>query len=241
MIDFICGFLIGSLSLIPGISSDLALIALNKYEEYILILSNLKNIKKKELFIIIRIIIGIFIGIFAVANLLEWLFMYYPKVTLYTLVILIILALPNFYKNEIKTIKFNKIYFMIGIITILIMYILLNKTYSPVVVDYPALTFTFLISFAFYGFIDGILTITPGVSGSMVMMMLNVYYLYKSYAANIWDTPIFLLPLSLYLLADGFGIIIGSKINAYFLKKNRDKFLSLIWGFVIMSLIIIFL
>ena len=130
---------------------------------------------------------------------------------------------------------------MIGIITILIMYILLNKTYSPVVVNYPKLTIPFLITFAFYGLIDGILTITPGVSGSMVMMMLNVYYLYKSYAANIWTTPIFLLPLSLYLLFDGLGIIVGSKINAYFLKKNRNKFLSLIWGFVIMSLIIIFL
>ena len=202
MIDFICGFLIGALSLIPGVSSDLALIALNKYEEYILLLSNLKNIKKKELFIILKIILGIFIGIFSIANILEWLFLHYPKITLYSLVFLIILTLPNFYKKEIKPIKFNKIYFMLGLIVILIMYIFLNKTYAPVVIEYPKLTLPFLIIFSFYGLLDGILTITPGVSGSMVMMMLNVYYLYKSYVANIWIKPIFIIPLLVYLIGE---------------------------------------
>lgn len=241
MIDLICGFLIGSLSLIPGISSDMALIVLNKYEDYILILGNLKKCTKKEWFIIFRIVIGAIIGIFSVANILEWLFLYYPKVTLYTLVFLLICTLPNFYKKEIKTIKFNKYYFMFGLITILLMYILLNKTYAPVVIEYPKLTLWFLISFSFYGAIDGILTITPGISGSMVMMMLNVYYLYKSYSANIFITPIFILPLAVYLIGDLIGIAIGSKINAYFITNHRDKFMSLIWGFILMSLIIIFL
>jgi len=241
MIDLICGFLIGSLSLIPGISSDMALIALNKYEDYILILGNLKKCKKCEWFIILRIIIGAIFGIFFAANILEWLFLYYPKITLYTLVFLLLCTLPNFYKKEIKPIKFNKFYFMFGIITILLMYILLNKTYTPVVIEYPKITLWFLISFSFYGCIDGILTITPGVSGSMVMMILNVYYLYKSYAANMWISPIFILPLAIYLIGDLFGILIGSKINSYFIINHRDKFMSLIWGFILMSLIIILL
>jgi len=241
MIDLICGFLIGSLSLIPGISSDMALIALNKYEDYILILGNLKKCKKFEWFIILRIIIGAIIGIFSTANILEWLFLYYPKITLYTLVFLLLCTLPNFYKKEIKPIKFNKFYFMFGIITILLMYIFLNKTYAPVVIEYPKITLWFLLSFSFYGCIDGILTITPGVSGSMVMMILNVYYLYKSYAANMWITPIFILPLTIYLIGDLLGILIGSKINSYFIINHRDKFMSLIWGFILMSLIIILL
>ena len=241
MIDLICGFLIGSLSLIPGISSDMALIALNKYEEYILILGNLKKCKKKDWCIIFKIIIGSIIGIFSTANILEWLFLYYPKITLYTLVFLLLCTLPNFYKKEIKTITFNKTYFFIGIITILLMYILLNKTYTPVIIKYPKLTLYFLITFSFYGCIDGILTITPGISGSMVMMMLNIYYLYKSYAANIFITPIFILPITIYLIGDLIGILIGSKINAYFITNHRNKFMSLIWGFILMSLIIIFL
>ena len=241
MIDLICGFLIGSLSLIPGISSDMALIVLNKYEQYILILGNLHKCTKQEWFVILRIIIGSIVGIFATANILEWLFLYYPKLTLYTLVFLLICTLPNFYKKEIKTIKFNKIYFLIGIITIILMFIFLNKTIPQVVVEYPKLTLWFLVSFSFYGCIDGILTITPGISGSMVMMMLNVYYLYKSYAANMFTTSIFVLPLSLYLLGDLIGILIGSKINAYFIINHRDKFMSLIWGLILMSLLIIFL
>lgn len=241
MIDLICGFLIGSLSLIPGISSDMALIALNKYEDYILILGNLKKRKKKEWFIILRIIIGSIIGIFSTANILEWLFLYYPKITLYTLVFLLICTLPNFYKKEIKTIKFNKFYFLFGLITILLIYILLNKSYTPIVIEYPKISILFLISFSIYGTIDGILTITPGVSGSMVMMILNIYYLYKSYAANIFKNPIFILPLAIYLIGDLIGILIGSKINAYFITKHRNKFMSLIWGFILMSLIIIFL
>lgn len=239
MIDLICGFLIGSLSLIPGISSDIALIALDKYEEYIFILSNLRSAKKREWFIIFKILIGTILGILLSANILEWLFSNYPKITLYTLVFLLICTLPNFYKKEIKTIKFNKFYFMFGLIIILLMYIFLNTTTPQIVVEYPKITILFLISFAFYGTLDGILTITPGVSGSMVMMMLNVYYLYKSYAANIFTKPIFLLPLSFYLIGDLIGIIIGSKINAYFISNYRDKFMSLVWGLVLMSLIII--
>ena len=241
MIDLFCGFLIGSLSLIPGISSDMALIALDKYEEYILILGNIKKCKKKERFIILKIIIGSIIGIFSTANILEWLFLYYPKTTLYTLVFFLLCTLPNFYKKEIKTINFNKIYFLIGIITIILIFILFKQSISEVVTTYPKLTISFLLLFSFYGCIDGILTITPGVSGSMVMMMLNVYYLYKSYAANMWTTPIFILPLAIYLIGDLLGILIGSKINAYFIINQKDKFMSLIWGFILMSLIIIFL
>ena len=112
---------------------------------------------------------------------------------------------------------------------------------SPKIIhSYPRLTITFLFIFSLCGALDGFITILPGVSGSMVMMILGPYYLYKSYLAHLSLANItFLIPLLLYFIGDLLGIYLGSHLSLYLLEKHRSLTISLTLGFVIMSLFLI--
>ena len=86
--------------------------------------------------------------------------------------------------------------------------------------------------------LDGFITILPGISGSMVMMILGPYYLYKSFLAKI--NLIYVLPLSLYLIGDLLGIYLGSLFANKMLSKHRNEFISTLLGMMFTSTIILF-
>ena len=83
--------------------------------------------------------------------------------------------------------------------------------------------------------------IFPGVSGSMVLLVLGWYHLFKGYIANVttFDLKI-LIPLCFIAIGVGLGIIISSKLSSYLLKNHKNKTMSFILGLVLMSAIVIF-
>ena len=93
--------------------------------------------------------------------------------------------------------------------------------------------------FIICGFIDGFITVIPGISGSMIMMILGPYYLYKSISANVLTHPIYLIPLLFYFLGDFSGIALGAKFTTKFINKFHNISNSLILGFIVASLFII--
>ena len=88
--------------------------------------------------------------------------------------------------------------------------------------------------------LDGFITILPGISGSMVMMILGPYYLYKSFLAKLnFHNLIYILPLGLYLIGDLIGIYLGSLFANKMLSKHRNEFVSTILGMMFTSTIIL--
>ncbi|MGM9835055.1 MAG: undecaprenyl phosphate translocase family protein [Bacilli bacterium] len=231
MKNFHIGFIIGLTSLIPGISAG-TIIYIS--DEYTYITSLISNFKKsiKELTILFT---GILLGVLSFSKIIEFLFFHYYSLTMFILVLIMFI---NFLKVLPNYSKLNLFYIFIGII-IIYLTSLSNNDYDVVITNFPKLTIPFLILFSVFGFIDGFLTITPGISGSMVMMILGPYYLYKSYLANLTKNIIFALPLLFYFLGDLIGIIIGSKISLSLLKKHPLIFNNIIIGMVIASIIIL--
>lgn len=231
MKNFIMGLIIGITSLIPGISAGTIIYVSNEFDYITNIITNFKrNIKS-----IFLLLLGIIIGVIIFSKIVEFMFTYIPFETIY---LFIGFLLFNF-KETLKTHKnLHIIYISIGILLIYILSFFSIST-EPVITSYPKLTPFFLLLFALSGCLDGFLTITPGISGSMVMMILGPYYLYKSYLANITKNPIFIIPLLCYLIGDIIGIYLGSRISIYLLKRHQKIFSNIIIGMVLISIILL--
>ena len=90
------------------------------------------------------------------------------------------------------------------------------------------------------GAISGAAMLFPGISGSMVLLVLGYYYLYKSYVSNVTSfEPMVLIPLIFIAIGVGIGIIGSAKLTTYLLDNYRQKTMSLILGLVMMSGIVI--
>ncbi len=232
---FFTGFLVGVVSLIPGISGGTILILMKKYE----IVSNaISNFKQKENHILLlSLVLGIFLGTITFARVIELFFYFAPNCTLILFSGFVLFSIPDLIKSE--KMKPNILWIFLGALAIYILSTL-SVTSAPIILDYPKITILFLISFSFYGLLDGFFTILPGVSGSMVMMIIGPYYLYKSYLANLnFQNIIFLVPLLCYFLGDVLGFFIGSKVSLYFLKHLRNIFMSFVLGMVIASALVL--
>lgn len=232
---FFTGFLIGIASLIPGISGGTILVLTKQYNHIAYVISNYK--KKENLITILLLIIGILLGTVTFARIIEFFFYFFPNETMIIFSSFILFHLPKLIKTEIK--KPKLLWFILGIILIWLLSFW-AKDIDKVILEYPKITLLFLIYFGFCGTIDGFFTIIPGISGSMIMMILGPYFLYKSYLANLnFATIYFLIPLFFYFLGDLFGFFLGSKFSIHFINKNRSIFFSIIFGMVLASAILL--
>lgn len=232
---FFTGFLIGVVSLIPGISGGTILVLMKKYDIVSQAITHFKNKENRQLLFIL--ILGIFLGTITFARIIELLFYLAPNCTFILFSGFVLFSIPDFIKSE--KIKPNLFWLFLGMLIIYILS-LLSVSSPPVVVEYPKLTLLFLLLFSLSGMIDGFFTILPGISGSMIMMILGPYFLYKSYLANLnFSNFIFAIPLLCYFLGDLFGFYLGSKVSLYFLKKHRKIFMSFVLGMVLMSAFIL--
>lgn len=232
---FFTGFLIGVVSLIPGISGGTILVLMKKYEEVSCAISNFKQ--KENKIMLFFLVLGIILGTITFARIIELCFYFAPNCMFILFSGFILFSIPDFIKTE--KIKPNLFWFILGTMIIYFLSMFSTAT-NPVVLEYPKITFLFLIFFSLSGMIDGFFTILPGVSGSMVMMILGPYFLYKSYLANLsLQNLVFLIPLLCYFLGDIFGFYLGSKVSLYFLKKHRKVFMSFVLGMVLMSALLL--
>ena len=82
--------------------------------------------------------------------------------------------------------------------------------------------------------------IFPGISGSMVMLVLGKYEMIRSYIDQITtlDINIF-IKLGIFGIGALLGIVFSSKVLSSLLTKHKGKTVSLILGFIIASALIL--
>ena len=228
---FIIGLFIGITSLIPGISGGTILYLSGEYNNFTIYLKNIR----KHYFLFMKLILGAVIGLLSFAKILELAFSYYPLITKLFLAYLVLFSLPSFLKKT--NLKVNPFLFFLGIIVIFFLNYLVPAI--PFVVSDIKITFPFLIFFTLAGFLDGFITIIPGISGSMIMMILGPYYLYKSLCANFFQHPLYLIALLGYFMGDFSGIYWGAKFTDKIVNKHPQSSNSLIFGFITGSLLVI--
>lgn len=226
------GILIGAGAILPGISSGVLCVIFGIYEDLLnCVLNFFKNIKENFKYLF-PIAIGSVVGIVLFGNILKFLFLAYPIQIKFIFIGLILGSIPALVKTCTSKTKFEPSYLIFTFITLLLgifLVILEKKVTRFASVNY---NFFFLI---FSGFIMSAGIIIPGVSNTLILMLLGIYEYYLD-AVSIIYLP-FLFPLCI-------GIFIGSlffmKLTKFLLDNYYPQTFFAIIGFTIGSVFVLY-
>ena len=230
--DIIKGIFIGAGAILPGISSGVLCVIFGIYEKLLdSVLNFFKEVKNNFKFLF-PIIIGGFIGVISFTRIIEYLLYKYPLQTKSIFVGFILggaILLFRDINKEGKSKTKNYICLIISLVIGFLMVILKDKIEIN---SLENVSFAYLI---FCGFLMSFGIIVPGVSSTIILMLLRIYPLYLNSVSNLY------LPV---LIPMGIGIIIGSLILMKGIKVLLDKFYAqtmyAIIGFTIGSTFVLF-
>ena len=222
---------------IPGVSGGTIAVVTKIFDR--LVESITPNIKKliKNMPFLLPVAIGMAIGVFLTAKLLDHLFTNYYVPTQLFFMGLIIGSVPIIMrecKKESSRIRpINLIPFFIGVLFMTAL-LFLNEGQS-LFTEGAALSARDIVLYLITGFISAVAMIIPGLSGSMIMKVFGVYDSIIGAVANL-NIPV--------LLIFGAGVILGVfaavKIIDIVLKKFRQGTYCLILGLIMGSVLHIY-
>lgn len=232
------GFFIGIANVIPGVSGGTIALIVGLYEKLINTISHFtKNIKENILFIL-PIGIGMLLSILIASGIIDSSYKNFPLATTLFFIGLVLGGVPFSYK-KIKNKKniSNWFIFLITFSLVIIM-ALLNGTETFNTVSLENLNLFDYIKLFLIGVIASGTMIIPGVSGSLVLMLLGYYYpiinLIKelTHFNNLGNNIVLALVF-------GLGIIIGiigfAKLIELLFKKYENKTYYGVLGFIVAS------
>ena len=233
ILNFCMGILMGAGAILPGISSGVLCVIFGIYEKLVNSVLNLfKNFKEHFLFLF-PISLGIFIGVLALGNILKYLFNTFPIQTKLAFIGLILGEIPILFKKANNGKGFRLHYLLYLLLTFIIGFLLIileNKLNIPLFKT-ENVNFLYLI---LCGFLMSIGIVVPGVSSSVILMILGVYHIYLSAVSSL--NLVILIPI-------GIGIIIGGilflHLIKYLLEHYYTKTFYCIIGFVLGSVLIL--
>lgn len=235
---FLKGMGMGAANVIPGVSGGTIALITGIFENLIdsiksfdlkaiqlLLKFKIKDfIKHTNLFFLIAVLSGAMVSVFSLAKLLEFLFDNYP-IYVWSFFFGLILASVYFVGRTIE--KWN-----LSVITTFIIgtgIAIALSTLSPATQND---SFLYLI---ICGIVAMCSMILPGLSGSFVLILLGNYELVMIKAVSNVDLRI-LFPVA---LGAGGGIIIFSHLLSWVYKKYKDQTISILTGFILGSLAIL--
>lgn len=242
--NIVGGVAVGIANIIPGVSGGTMLVILGIFDRLMASISDVFKIKsldrKASILFLFQVLLGAGIGVVAFAKVVDWLFAHYATQTFFWFIGLVIFSVPSLMRNEMKGHKVSAPYLMLGILMIaLIAWFSPEKTDLTIQV-FPVITGGHLLLMVVVGMISGAAMLFPGVSGSMLMLIIGQYYLFKSYVANVTTFQLdVLIPLVFLAGGIGLGILISAKLTSYLLKHSRRQTVSLILGLIVASAIIL--
>lgn len=217
----------GTIALITGIFERLinAIKSFNGRALKLLFKANFKGFAiHTDLWFLISIVVGIAIAIVSLARLFDYLFTHYP-VYIWAYFFGLVLASVYFVGKTISSWKPSVIIsFILG--TTLAVAITFLSPANP-----NANFFYLMLS----GVVAVCSMILPGLSGSFVLILMGNYQLVAIEAINNRDLGI-LFPV---LLGGGLGLLAFSHFLSWLLKSYKDQTISLLTGFILGSLSIL--
>lgn len=239
---FFGGIAVGIANIIPGVSGGTMLVIFNLFEKLNYSISDVfkrkTDTRKESIFFILKVVIGMLIGIVGFAKVLGFTLEHIEAETIFWFMGLILFSIPIIVKKELKEEKFNIIFFLIGVgLIALLEYFNLHGGLSNTGDDGSLLSYLILVGL---GVIGGAAMIFPGISGSMVFLVLGKYEMVRGYVDKVTSLDIgIFIKLGVLALGAVIGIVIFAKLITNLLNKHRGKIVSLILGFIIASALIL--
>ena len=240
ILDVLRGAVMGVSNIIPGVSGGTMAVSMGIYDRVIYAVNNLFKQFKKSFKELLPILIGVLIGLFAFAALIGTLLGTKSEEiqitrlpTNFAFIGLILGGLPAIYKRvNMKNAKVPGIILFLVFLALVVVLPLLSPPEARTV-DHSIGTILLMIPL---GAIASSTMVVPGISGSMILMLLGYYNsvinAMNDLRAGDWSSLAILVP---YLIGLLIGIVFIAKLMNYLLKKHAALTFCAIFGLVIGS------
>lgn len=230
--NIIKGIFIGAGAIVPGLSSGVLCVIFGIYEKLLdAVLNFFKDIKQNIKFLF-PIALGVGIGVLLFSNGLNYALYAFPIQTKSIFIGLILGTIPSLIKEVNEKDPFrpqNVVYLLIALAIGIVTVILENQ--MTIISNVEEINSFYLI---LCGVIMSLGIIVPGVSSTIILMLLGVYSIYLQSVANLY------LPV---LIPMGIGLVLGSivvmKVTKILLEKQYAKTFYSIIGFTIGSILVL--
>lgn len=195
---------VGIANIIPGVSGGTMMVAMGLYDKLIHCITHLKSEFKKSLKLLLPIFAGAGIAIVVLSRLFEYLLQYYPIPTNFAFCGLIAGSLP-FIVKKVKghSVTIGKLIpFLIFFALVIVMALLGEGDSASADVS---LSFLNVVKLFGAGIVAAATMVVPGVSGSMMLMLLGYY---DVILATINDCIDGLVALDIPMLMGAVGVLI---------------------------------
>ncbi len=242
------GVVIGVANIIPGVSGGTMMVSMGIYDTLIYCITHLFSDFKKCILTLIPYAIGMVVGIVALASVLEYLFEAYALPTSTAFIGLILGGLgPIFAKVDRKKMGASAILMFVLFFSLIVVMSLTGETTNP---ETLPLTMGNVIIMFLVGTVAAATMIVPGVSGSMVLMLLGYYTPVLNAVSTLkdavfaFDFAAMIAPLGM-LVPFGVGVVIGifavAKMIEWLLNRFPTQTYCAVLGLVVSSPIAILL
>lgn len=225
------GIAIGSGAILPGISSGVFCVIFGIYEKLLDSILNFFSDIKKNFKFLFPIIIGVGFGIVLFGNLLNYFLCQFPIQTKSIFIGLILGSIPTLLKQVNSKHSFKPIYWLFFLLAIFIgiACIFLENTLAIQTVE--NVNFLYLV---ICGFFMSIGIVVPGVSSTIILMLLGVYSIYLSSVSTLYF-PV-LIPIAIGVIVGG---LLFMKLTKFLLEHFYAPTFYCIIGFTVGSIFVL--
>ena len=240
ILDILRGVVIGVSNIIPGVSGGTMAVSMGIYDRIIFAVNNLFKQFKKSFRDILPILIGVLVGLFAFAALIGTLLGTKSEEipltrlpTNFAFIGLILGGLPAIYKRvNMKNAGIPGVILFLVFLALVVVLPLLNP---PEARKAEPSVGTALLMIPL-GAIASSTMVIPGISGSMILMLLGYYNAVinamNDLRSGTWSALMILVPYAVGLVV---GIVFIAKLMNFLLKKHGALTFCAIFGLVIGS------
>ncbi len=241
------GFIMGIANIIPGVSGGTLALTLGIYENFISAISHLFSNLKENIKFLLPIFIGIGLSLLTMSSVITTSFERFPIPTTLFFMGLVIGGIPMLFSkikgsNEMKKVSSYVILFFTFAFVMILAFS--NELFGNGLGDasFDNLSILGYFGLSFIGMIAAATMVIPGVSGSLVLMLLGYYFPIINVIKEITHFE-YLFPNIFILFFFGIGVLLGivlvAKLIEWLLKKYEKKTYFGVVGFIIASIIAI--
>ena len=185
ILNFCIGILIGAGAILPGISSGVLCVIFGIYEKLVNSVLNFFKDTKNNFKFLFPIASGSFVGIIALGNVLKFLFTTFPTPTKFAFIGLIVGEVPILCKKANKDVGFRLTYmlYLIATFAIAVLLIFIENKCNINFLSIENSNFFYLV---LCGFLMSIGIVVPGVSSSVILILLGIYNIYLDSISTLY-------------------------------------------------------
>ena len=240
------GFIMGIANIIPGVSGGTLALILGIYEDFIGAISHFFSNLKKNVCFLIPIAIGMLLAIASLSRVIDYSYKHFPIPTSLFFVGLVLGGIPMLVgkvhgKKEVKQASS----YVIFALTFLLVMVMACSDFifgEGLKVSFANMGLVQYLLLFIVGVVAAATMVIPGVSGSLVLMLLGYYYPVLTVikeCTKLQNLGSNIIILGVFGVGVLLGIVLISKLIEFLFQKYETKTYFGVLGFIVASILAI--